>query len=81
MNLYRNYIEGIIIGSILYFIFSLKKPKNKKSKEISISNYITIDNISNTDKEIKIDIMYFIFVISFSYLYNRIKIKYKSRYI
>ena len=90
----RNYIEGIIIGTFIFFIYIEISPRmgniwyrtnskgKKELKPINMLNYIK----TNTQKKVmwypKLwDINYFIFVTIFTYLYNKIKIYIYERYI
>lgn len=96
INLYYNiminkyYLEGVIISSIIYFIyygvkntFTKSKSNTKKnSNDINLLNYVKIENKNRNIKLPNIiNIQYVIFVNIFSYIYYKIKYYIKNRYI
>tara|TARA_B100001094_G_C18189422_1_gene806076 strand:- start:2725 stop:2988 length:264 start_codon:yes stop_codon:yes gene_type:complete len=81
----RNYLEGIVIGTIIYLIYIQfnNKPKNKTNeiKPVNLLNYIKTNNNDNLSLPKFINTNYFIFIIIFTYIYNKIKKNLKDRYI
>ena len=81
----RNYIEGFIIGTLIYFIYILFNNKSEKKtdeiKPINLLNYVKTNNHEHFKLPNFINTNYFIFIIIFIYFYNKIKKKLKDRYI
>ena len=81
----RNYLEGIVIGTIIYLIYIqlINKPKKKTNeiKPINLLNYIKTNDSDSFNLPKFINTNYFIFIIIFTYFYNKIKKKLKDRYI
>ncbi len=78
----NNYLQGIILGTIIYFIYYQFNFKLKnKNKSINILDYIKTDSKKSISLPSFCNTNYFIFICIFTYFYNRIKVYIKKRYI
>ena len=84
----KYYLEGFVIGSIIYFLYfginnRFKKSKKKNNDNINLLNYLKspIVKISGLKIPNFINLNYFIIVNIFSYIYYKIKKYIKNRYI
>jgi len=84
--IHKYYIEGIVISSIIYFIYftinnRFKNSKTQKNSDINLLNYLKSENIDKIKLPNFITTNYFIFVGIFTFIYYKIKIYIKKRYI
>ena len=83
----KYYLEGFVIGSIIYFLYfginnRLKKSKITNNDNINLLNYLKSPIVKKSGLIPNfINLNYFVIVNIFSYIYYKIKKYIKNRYI